>query len=278
MSDETSSGSDWWKWLMHDTLGFNYIGPGTPISDPVYVAQYPPVSNADAVAKTHDEEYADIASLYHSGVIDHTEALEQIRMSDERFLKKMRANNVFGLSDFGTTASILGMQGKKYLVDVGLMSQDAYNRLDAEKASEARSVFKSMGIGVGPAQMESKEEDDQYGRGSGNEYSTPKRLKPDPRQFRALKRRPGKGSVPPLERIDRAIRGRALDYGGAAGVDVEMEIPGNEGVFIPTVQYSRRLRSQAFYGRRLNRFRRSRPIQKYFRRFKTSRRRRNVWL
>lgn len=69
----------------------NYVGPWNRI-DAEYQKSHPPKNIIDQTGLTHDLEYSDIAKRRDSGEITKEQADEEIRKSDEKFLKSVQNN------------------------------------------------------------------------------------------------------------------------------------------------------------------------------------------
>lgn len=95
--------------------GTNYSGPFNSIS-PEYQATHPPKNIIDKGALEHDLTYSDIAKRRDAGEITKEQADEEIRKSDEKFLKNIRDN--YTKDPWASLLSYAGIYSKTVAEDV----------------------------------------------------------------------------------------------------------------------------------------------------------------
>lgn len=103
--------------------GTNYSGPFNSIT-PEYQASHPPKNIIDKGALEHDVTYSDIAKRRDAGEITKEQADEEIRRSDEKFLKNIRDN--YTKDPWASLLSYAGIWSKTVAEDVAGLDRNKF--------------------------------------------------------------------------------------------------------------------------------------------------------
>jgi hypothetical protein len=100
-----------------------YVGPGNRV-DEAYQKAHPPKNIIDQTGLNHDLEYSDIAKRRDSGEITKEQADEEIRKSDEKFLKSVQAN--YKKDPWAALLGYAGIWSKTVAEDIGAIDRNAF--------------------------------------------------------------------------------------------------------------------------------------------------------
>jgi hypothetical protein len=103
--------------------GTNYVGPKNRI-DEAFQKSNPPKNDVDQAGLTHDLTYADIAKRRDAGEITKEQANEEIRKSDDVFLKTVQAN--YKEDPFAALLGYAGIWSKTVAEDVLGLDRNAF--------------------------------------------------------------------------------------------------------------------------------------------------------
>lgn len=97
--------------------GYNYCGPGNPLDNGE------PKNASDASCRNHDIEYDRFRKLKDKGQISDAELKTLVRESDDRLISNLRKAPD---RDLGSYLSEMGIRGKKFAEDLGLLSPEKF--------------------------------------------------------------------------------------------------------------------------------------------------------
>lgn len=100
-----------------------YAGPGNRV-DEAYQKEHPPKNIIDKTALEHDLEYSSIAKRRDAGEITKEQADEEIRKSDEKFLKSVQNN--WKADPWASLLSYAGIWSKTVAEDIAGLDRSAF--------------------------------------------------------------------------------------------------------------------------------------------------------
>jgi hypothetical protein len=102
---------------------YKFCGPGNPLDDE-YVRKHLPGANpSDTACYQHDKDYENFRKLKDQGKISDTELKGLVRESDDRLISNLKKDPS---RDFGSYLSEMGIRGKKFAEDLGLLSPEKF--------------------------------------------------------------------------------------------------------------------------------------------------------
>jgi hypothetical protein len=102
---------------------YKFCGPGNPL-DENYVKQHLPGANpSDQSCYQHDKDYENFKKLKDQGQLSPSELKNLVRESDDRLIANLRKDPA---RDLGSYLSEMGIRGKKFAEDLGLLSPEKF--------------------------------------------------------------------------------------------------------------------------------------------------------
>lgn len=102
---------------------YKFCGPGNPL-DEDYVNKHLPGANpSDTACYQHDKDYENFRKLKDQGKISDQELKSLVRESDDRLISNLKADPA---RDLGSYLSEMGIRGKKFAEDLGLLSPERF--------------------------------------------------------------------------------------------------------------------------------------------------------
>ncbi len=102
---------------------YKFCGPGNPLDD-YYVKKHLPGAGAsDTACYQHDKDYENFRKAKDQGKISDAELKTLVRESDDRLIANLRQDPK---RDLGSYLSEMGIRGKKFAEDLGLLSPEKF--------------------------------------------------------------------------------------------------------------------------------------------------------
>ena len=100
-----------------------FCGPGNELSDEYIKKHLPGADASDTACYQHDRDYENFRKLKDQSKISDTELKQLVRESDDRLISNLRKDPS---RDLGSYLSEMGIRGKKFAEDLGLLSPEKF--------------------------------------------------------------------------------------------------------------------------------------------------------
>ena len=100
-----------------------FCGPGNELSDEYVKKHLPGADASDTACYQHDRDYENFRKLKDQSKISDTELKQLVRESDDRLISNLRKDPS---RDLGSYLSEMGIRGKKFAEDLGLLSPEKF--------------------------------------------------------------------------------------------------------------------------------------------------------
>ena len=102
---------------------YKFCGPGNPLDDEYVRKHLPGAGPSDSACYQHDKDYENFRKLKDKGQISDKELKSLVRESDDRLISNLKKDPS---RDFGSYLSEMGIRGKKFAEDLGLLSPEKF--------------------------------------------------------------------------------------------------------------------------------------------------------
>jgi len=102
---------------------YKFCGPGNPLDENYVKKHLPGAGPSDTACYQHDKDYDSLLKLKNKGQLSPTELKNLVRESDDRLISNLRKDPS---RDLGSYLSEMGIRGKKFAEDLGLLSPEKF--------------------------------------------------------------------------------------------------------------------------------------------------------